>query len=88
MDDNKILCLMNGERIHLHPDSKICFETEHLRCVSPATVSRNGIVFFDPTSIGHKPIFEKWCNEKRSYFGDPTFNRLQQLFTDLIEPML
>lgn len=43
MDDNKILTLANNERIQLKPTMKLIFEISHLKCATPATVSRAGI---------------------------------------------
>ena len=42
MDDNKILTLINGDRIPLTGSMSLVFETQDLRVASPATVSRAG----------------------------------------------
>lgn len=42
MDDNKILTLINGDRIPLTNTMSLVFETQDLRVASPATVSRAG----------------------------------------------
>ncbi len=45
LDDSKILCLSNGERINLRSGSRILFETDDLTEASPATISRCGVLY-------------------------------------------
>jgi len=45
LDDSKVLCLSNGERIDLCPGSRVLFETDDLASASPATVSRCGVLY-------------------------------------------
>ena len=45
LDDSKLLCLSNGERIELGVGTRILFETDNLVHASPATISRCGIVY-------------------------------------------
>lgn len=40
MDDNKVLTLASNERIALSNEMRLIFEVGHLRCATPATVSR------------------------------------------------
>jgi dynein heavy chain len=46
-DDNKLLCLTNGQRIKVYPHLITLFEVIDLDNASPATVSRCGMVYID-----------------------------------------
>lgn len=60
MDDNKILTLINGERINMPEQVSLLFEVEDLSVASPATVSRAGMVFNDYIDMGWEPYVNSW----------------------------
>ncbi|GAX73618.1 hypothetical protein CEUSTIGMA_g1069.t1 [Chlamydomonas eustigma] len=61
LDDNCMLCLPNGERIKLNPATMhILFEVQDLAVASPATVSRCGMVYVPPESLGWRPFIQSW----------------------------
>jgi dynein heavy chain len=58
LDDNKKLSLPNGETIPLSDGMCILLETDHMRNITPATVSRCGLVHLDrDESCNPKAIF-------------------------------
>lgn len=45
LDDSKVLCLANGERIGLPNGMRVMFEVDYLSQASPATISRCAMVY-------------------------------------------
>ena len=66
MDDNRILTLINGDRIPLTNSMSLVFETQDLRVASPATVSRAGMIYIDSSELGWRTYVESWLQTKFS----------------------
>lgn len=63
LDNNKTLCLMNREMIPLRDTTRIIFHIDNLSFVTPATVSRLGILYNGENTLGWKPLIEAWSNQ-------------------------
>ena len=51
----QVLTLASNERIPLSPSMRLLFEISHLRTATPATVSRAGILYINPSDLGWNP---------------------------------
>ena len=60
LDDNKKLCLANGETIRLSDQMSILFEVQDLLEASPATVSRCGMVYLEEGVFEWKSAIQPW----------------------------
>jgi len=60
LDDNKTLCLANGQRIKMPETCTMLFEVQDLKVASPATVSRCGMVYLEPVHLGWEPHIDTW----------------------------
>lgn len=93
LDDNKLLCLFNGERIKLPGTATFMFEVQDLAVASPATVSRCGMVFMESYYLdcgrGWKPIAKSLVNEKCKtntlMRGDRLLELLHSIVPDLLD---
>ena len=63
LDDSKKLCLASSDIILLNDMITIMFEVEDLVVASPATVSRCGMVYMEPSSLGIEPLYVCWIKK-------------------------
>ncbi|CAM4719453.1 unnamed protein product [Caretta caretta] len=84
MDDNKVLTLINGERISMPEQVSLLFEVENLAVASPATVSRCGMVYTDYSDLGWKPYVHSWIEKRPKGEAEA----LQRMFDKFINKML
>jgi dynein heavy chain len=76
LDDSRLLCLANGERIKLHSKMRVFFEVQNLEQASPATISRCGMVYVSRQTLNSSDLIF-------SYFQSVDLNpKIVQFFTD------
>jgi len=90
MDDNRLLTLINGDRIRLERFCKMLFEVSDLQYASPATISRCGMVYVDPKNLRYQPYFEKWMSKwkKQRDKYDTLIEVLNELFAKYVPPCI
>ncbi|XP_023289677.1 dynein heavy chain 6, axonemal [Orussus abietinus] len=82
LDDNKMLCLANSERIKFTPYVHMVFEVMDLSQASPATVSRCGMVYVDPSELKWLPHVKTWLKR----LPDNVLNEaLREMILELFE---
>ncbi|XP_025155769.1 dynein heavy chain 2, axonemal [Harpegnathos saltator] len=86
MDDNKVLTLINNDRITMPDQVSLLFEVQDLAVASPATVSRAGMVYNDYKNLGWRPYVDSWL---RKYDATPEFvEEMNQLFESHVNDAL
>mmetsp|Transcript_30720 Transcript_30720/g.59916 ORF Transcript_30720/g.59916 Transcript_30720/m.59916 type:complete len:4305 (+) Transcript_30720:116-13030(+) len=84
LDNNKKLCLASGEQIKLVNRMSTIFEVQDLAVASPATVSRCGMVFMEPKTLGWRPIYQSWKYTLPKHFVETYGEQLDGLYNWLV----
>ena len=85
LDDNKLLTLINGERIKMNPTMHMLFEVADLAVASPATVSRCGMVYIDPATLGWSAFIKCWNRKLPAHVSQGLRDHLMNLFDTFVD---
>eukprot|EP00960_Hanusia_phi_P050219 760078-Hanusia_phi.AAC.2 len=88
LDDNKTLCLNNGERIKLPATMTMGFEVNDLAVASPATVSRCGMVYLEPVYLRWHPAAQSWAENVLEERFEGYGKKAMELFEAVGDPTL
>ncbi|XP_055621192.1 dynein axonemal heavy chain 12 [Toxorhynchites rutilus septentrionalis] len=80
LDDNKKLCLTSGEVITMTGEMSMIFEVMDLEQASPATVSRCGMIFMEPSVIGWEAFVKSWIQKCNKYWTTDWEDFLLEIF--------
>jgi dynein heavy chain len=87
LDDNKMLCLANSERIKMDETMHMLFEVQDLCVASPATVSRLGMVYMDSQELGWPATVQTWL-DKYEGMQEATKDLLKTFFDTFVAKAL
>jgi dynein heavy chain, axonemal len=88
LDDNRKLCLTSGEMLQMSSEMSMIFETNDLSVASPATVSRCGMVYMEPESLGNMPLILSWFQKLPKIMPRSSRIKLMALFDIYLEASL
>lgn len=88
LDDNKKLCLNSGEIIKMSSEMTMMFEVEDLVVASPATVSRVGIIYMEPKSLGLDVLLQSWLEALPSCVPQLVKSKITYYFDLYVQPCI
>ena len=90
LDDNKKLCLTNGDIMKMTPLMTMVFVTQDLLAASPATVSRCGMIYCEGSAVGWRALYTSWLAKLPAHITTSAglVGLLDGLVDSMMEPML
>ncbi|KAJ3093097.1 Dynein heavy chain 6, axonemal [Quaeritorhiza haematococci] len=85
LDDNKLLTLINSERIKMNSTMHMLFEVADLAVASPATVSRCGMVYMDPSNLGWRSYVKSWLRKLPAHVPEELKDTFWQHFDTYVD---
>lgn len=76
---------MSGEIIAMSKSMNLIFEPMDLSAASPATVSRCGMIYMEPSSMGWQPIYSSWKKSLPTTLQMDDIDELDMLFGFMID---
>lgn len=86
-DDSKRLTLPSGDTYFLPNKSTVILETDSVKDLSPASISRCGIIYFDNESQIWKRLKKSWL-ESMFFFTPIEKEKIEIFFSSIYEPIL
>ena len=87
LDDNKLLSLANSDRIKMTDMMHLLFEVGDLVQASPATVSRCGMVYYQPEDLGWRPLVNSWISKQPEIVREIFQANFESTFDAAVESM-
>ena len=87
LDDNKKLCLANGDIYYMSNVMNLIFEPMDLLVASPATVSRCGMILMEPHMMGWWHLYKSWKHKLPKTF-EPDLEEMDIYFINIFTPLI